>query len=313
MTVAMVLIVRAVQQQVMRIVVLQWQSLNLMTGLFLVLVSAFLAWCWNQARTDLRGINWWSAGVALLGVAFASITLAELFPVLLTATIVASFALGIALIRWGVLLLDGRDTTRWPEATLIVVVFVLGLAQSVPDTSRGAINSLVVAVLLARLARSMYSVESLHAKTLSRYVALLFGLAAAGVFARAPLALMSDDLASFDQTLAGSLSLIVFSAALGAAGVALGALVQKELLLRLGEAQAGLKVLSGYLPICASCKRIRDEAGTWTQIEAYVSAHSEAAFSHSVCPPCSERLYGDLSPIETAGSTNSARTRWGQG
>ena len=93
-------------------------SLYLMTGLFLIIVSAFLAWCWNQARMDLRGINWWSAGVALLGVAFASITLAELFPVLLTATIVASFALGIALIRWGVLLLDGRDTTRWPDATV---------------------------------------------------------------------------------------------------------------------------------------------------------------------------------------------------
>lgn len=60
------------------------------------------------------------------------------------------------------------------------------------------------------------------------------------------------------------------------------------------EARADLKVLRGLLPICASCKRIRDERGQWTQIESYVAARSDATFSHGVCPECLRRLYPDM-------------------
>ena len=60
------------------------------------------------------------------------------------------------------------------------------------------------------------------------------------------------------------------------------------------EAQHGLKILSGLLPICASCKKIRDKEGSWSQIESYISNHSEAEFSHGVCPNCSNELYGDF-------------------
>ncbi|MBI4961795.1 MAG: response regulator transcription factor [Desulfomonile tiedjei] len=59
----------------------------------------------------------------------------------------------------------------------------------------------------------------------------------------------------------------------------------------LREALARVKELSGLLPICASCKKIRDDQGYWRQIEAYIRDHSEAEFSHSLCPECAERLY----------------------
>jgi hypothetical protein len=49
--------------------------------------------------------------------------------------------------------------------------------------------------------------------------------------------------------------------------------------------------LRGLLPICASCKKIRDDKGYWNQMETYIEAHSEADFSHGVCPECMERLY----------------------
>ena len=62
----------------------------------------------------------------------------------------------------------------------------------------------------------------------------------------------------------------------------------------LTEALANVKTLSGLLPICASCKKIRDDQGYWTQIESYIRDHSEAEFSHGVCPDCAERLYPDL-------------------
>ena len=53
-----------------------------------------------------------------------------------------------------------------------------------------------------------------------------------------------------------------------------------------------LKVLRGLLPICACCKRIRDDSGAWSQVEQYVTKHSEATFSHGVCPACMRSVYG---------------------
>lgn len=61
----------------------------------------------------------------------------------------------------------------------------------------------------------------------------------------------------------------------------------------LRRAESKIKVLSGFLPICASCKKVRDDQGYWNQIESYIQSHSEAEFSHSVCPECMDKLYGD--------------------
>ena len=62
--------------------------------------------------------------------------------------------------------------------------------------------------------------------------------------------------------------------------------------------------LRGLLPICANCKKIRDEKGYWRQIELYIEAHSEAQFSHSICEECSEELYGDEDWYKKAKKTN---------
>ena len=61
----------------------------------------------------------------------------------------------------------------------------------------------------------------------------------------------------------------------------------------LQEALDNIKTLTGLLPICASCKKIRDDKGYWNQIETYIEKNSDALFSHSVCPECSEELYSD--------------------
>lgn len=55
-----------------------------------------------------------------------------------------------------------------------------------------------------------------------------------------------------------------------------------------------LKYLEGFLPICASCKKIRDNAGNWQQMEEYIGDRSEAKFSHGICPSCAKKLYPDL-------------------
>jgi PAS domain S-box-containing protein len=63
---------------------------------------------------------------------------------------------------------------------------------------------------------------------------------------------------------------------------------------KLQDALDQIKVLSGILPICASCKKIRDDKGQWHKIESYIKEHSEAVFSHGICPDCSEKLYPEF-------------------
>ncbi|MBW2127619.1 MAG: hypothetical protein JRH08_18705, partial [Deltaproteobacteria bacterium] len=62
----------------------------------------------------------------------------------------------------------------------------------------------------------------------------------------------------------------------------------------LEKASSEIKTLSGLLPICAKCKKIRDDKGYWSQIEIYIKEHSEAQFTHGLCPECAKELYGDL-------------------
>ncbi len=60
------------------------------------------------------------------------------------------------------------------------------------------------------------------------------------------------------------------------------------------DALSRIKTLSGLLPICSSCKKIRDDKGYWKQIESYISEHSEALFSHGICPDCAKNIYPEL-------------------
>lgn len=71
-------------------------------------------------------------------------------------------------------------------------------------------------------------------------------------------------------------------------------LIEKDsLILDLQKANSEIKTLQGILPICTSCKKIRDDKGYWNQIEGYIQTYSDAKFSHSLCPECSDKLYGN--------------------
>jgi len=70
---------------------------------------------------------------------------------------------------------------------------------------------------------------------------------------------------------------------------------RKKLITELQDALSTVNQLSGLLPICANCKRIRDDQGEWSNLEQYISARSNAEFSHGICPSCREELYPELS------------------
>jgi hypothetical protein len=69
---------------------------------------------------------------------------------------------------------------------------------------------------------------------------------------------------------------------------------------QLNQALDHVNVLRGILPICARCKNIRDDTGYWRQVEQYVSEHSRAEFTHSLCPACAKVLYPEFTDAEVA-------------
>src|SRR2546428_7422935 len=88
----------------------------------------------------------------------------------------------------------------------------------------------------------------------------------------------------------------------GCIGIALDITEQKRLeeqrerlIEELRDALTHIKALRGLLPICAACKKIRDDHGYWKQIEEYISDHSDAKFSHGICPECRQKLYPEFS------------------
>jgi PleD family two-component response regulator len=72
---------------------------------------------------------------------------------------------------------------------------------------------------------------------------------------------------------------------------------ERQLRRSLEESLAQVKTLTGLLPICARCKKIRDDNGYWNQIETFIEAHSDADFTHGICPECSQVLYPEMNEI----------------
>lgn len=69
---------------------------------------------------------------------------------------------------------------------------------------------------------------------------------------------------------------------------------KEQLIAKLQDAMTQIKTLSGLLPICANCKKIRNDEGYWERIETYIAHHTEAQFTHGICPECVKTLYPDL-------------------
>lgn len=69
---------------------------------------------------------------------------------------------------------------------------------------------------------------------------------------------------------------------------------QEELIVKLQAALAEIKTLQGLIPICSSCKKIRDDEGFWDQLEAYLSKHTDAVFTHGLCPDCFHKAISEI-------------------
>jgi len=72
---------------------------------------------------------------------------------------------------------------------------------------------------------------------------------------------------------------------------------QKQLITELEDALSKVKTLSGLLPICSGCNKIRDDKGYWSQVEGYIQEHTDAQFTHGLCPDCVRKYFPDMDGV----------------
>jgi hypothetical protein len=92
---------------------------------------------------------------------------------------------------------------------------------------------------------------------------------------------------------AQSLSIAAYNALINICALLLYAYLVDRIARQTKTLKKKMRVLEGILPICASCKRIRTDKGEYEQMEKFITEHSEASFSHGICPECAEKLYPD--------------------
>jgi hypothetical membrane protein len=224
-------------------------------------------------------------------------------------------AVGLLLAGANLILLTGSRARRvrataWINNTLAIVVTagVIGYSYSV-NYLRGSssVNGIGVLALVA-LALLVVGLAALDPDR--TWLAVFISRGVGGRMARrfAPLALLSPILigvqtAVYDEPTGHAIAAVTVTATFVIALLA-GASA-------LDRAEAQKKTLSGLLPICSHCKRIRDDEGYWNQVESYVSKYSEAEFSHSLCPSCLREYYPKdaeaiISQLESNGFSTSS-------
>ena len=204
-------------------------------------------------------------------------------------------AIGLLLAGTNLVLLAGSRARHvraaaWINNALAIVVMagIIGYAYSV-DYLRGfsSVNGIGL-IALAALALLLIGLALLDSD--ATWLAVFISPGAGGRMARrfAPLVLLSPILigvqgAVYDHPIGHAIAAVAVTTAFVITLLA-GASA-------LDRAEAERKTLGGLLPICSHCKRIRDDAGYWSQVESYVSKYSEAEFSHSLCPSCLLEYY----------------------
>jgi hypothetical protein len=204
-------------------------------------------------------------------------------------------AVGLLLVGANLILLarsgKGRTpATGWVNNALAIVVTagIIGYAYNV-NYLRGfsSVNGIGVNAL-AGLAILVAGLATLNPR--GTWLAVFISPGAGGRMARrfTPLVLLSPILIGVQTALDNEPVGHAIAAVTVTAAIVITLLAGAS---ALDRAEAQQKVLGGLLPICSHCKRIRDDKGYWSQVESYVSKHSEAEFSHSLCPSCLAEFY----------------------
>ena len=274
-------------------------------------VGLILLFFRSQQKT-FPGFGFWTLGSFLMGAAYVALYLRLLGWELASILINNGLFVLVALVRlegtrlfmrgaplpWGAYVLTG----------LVVAAMGVLLRAEAGLWARNLVTSGVICAVSILVIRELFKYAPASGRTLYRATGWVYIVFACFIMTRALLLVISPGGGLMEAK--GTVALYFFSTMLFEMAWMLSFVLMNSQRLedelnqtvkRLKTTLSELKTLSGLLPICANCKKVRDDQGYWRQIEQYITEHSQAAFSHGICPDCVAKLYPDLNLPSASG------------
>jgi len=280
---------------------LDLQTLSLATGTMVVVLTLAMAWVGFTRRIYPGFLLWMlgsAAGAACLLIGWKMRAAPSVLSIIAANT---AASVGQALINLGLEDFLGRRRTPWLQALPVALTIAAAaiLTSGVPaEAARVAIGEGAYALqtgwCLWLLASGVPPLLGGRNRLLELTVAVqgAWSLLRMIHFATGKVLLQ----ALFAPSTLESITFLIYPAVLALQVFGLTALNLQRLESDLRGALEEVRTLRGIIPICSYCKKIRDDAGSWQQVEAYVSDHTEAAFSHGICPRCLQEHFPDEEP-----------------
>ena len=273
------------------------RTLSLFSGCISACLFISMIYIYKNRKT-YPGFKQWTVGCFLNFLGFVLLSLRNILPDLITIVfanvlIVLSFVL---LARGLIYFTEGKQNT-WMDVSLpaVLLIFFFCFVYIYPDLNmRIIVLSLIMIVLSLRCVSITHKKIPLVLGEKNRFLTAAFLWVTILLFLRTVLTISykghGDDF-MLSSTLQG---ISIIAGSIGIIFIAIGLIIvnaqrlEKDLI----EAHKEVKTLSGLLPICSKCKKIRDDKGYWNNLEFYLEEHSDASFSHGLCMECSDALYG---------------------
>ncbi|MBN1103098.1 MAG: hypothetical protein JXL84_06770 [Deltaproteobacteria bacterium] len=287
-------------------------------GLTNVVCAVVMAFIWHRNRKRFSGLSFWVAGSVLEVAALLLILLRGSVPdavsIVLSNTLMMA---GILAIYMGLERFVGKTGSQVHNYVVVTVFACVHMYffSFQPNLAARSVNASVgILILTFQCMWLLFRRVDIGMRQVTRGAGMVFGGYCLVSIIRAAVTLAGPQSGS-DYFSSGALEavlLLAYQMLFIILTYSLALMISRRLLMEvtaqeekreklireLQDALARVKLLSGLLPICSSCKRIRDDKGYWTRIESYVRHHSEADFSHGICPECAKKLYPDANPYD---------------
>ena len=245
-----------------------------------------------QTRKTYNGFMQWTIAFVLYCIAMAFMSLRNILPdffsIILQNTLIIA---GCGLTAYGIELFTKSPKRKWMFATLTLTIFLVSLffTYYIPHVNARIITIAVITALINGYAAYLVS-AAVPRLIAAKNTFLVFSFSILSIWS----VLRAVQTIFFEKAVLDFFNTSIFQAATIAVFFCGNILVMIGLIILnfqkvefdLSIAMEEIKTLKGIIPICSYCKKIRDDEGFWNQVEAYVAKHTEAKFSHSICPKC---------------------------
>lgn len=262
-----------------------------------------------RQRSTYSGFGRWAAATFALAFGMALIGWRDRLPPFLTIIVAnTSLLASLVLIHDGLIrFADGKPKLVWYGVPFLAleVPYIL-LTYITPNVRIRVIISSAIFVIYSGVILRYYSKRIAPTYRKNWLLPVGFSVQMAIFLARiVHLVILRRGLNDFMESgnLEAFLIILIYSTSIVII-VGLVVLNYQRTELELRSARSEVKTLRGIIPICASCKKIRDDEGYWNAVDSYLHLHTEAEFSHGLCPDCSRKLYPELFPEEGGGAKN---------